>query len=331
MEPLININAEADGHHRRVAELSRRLTAKVGSAPPELFELCSAFDQAVEFAALDAVSISEAMAEFFADNNGFPLSAQLVEMTGFGSPAIDTSAISLPVLPQQIARLVRTSSETCSCADLEEIAASDPVCAGRLLGAANSGLLGRSAIVRLREAILHLGIPESCRILVAACLNGLFASKALQGVWKHSQAVAVSARTIAFATAIDPDTAYLAGLLHDIGRLGFLMLPSQLKIREQKWTAAGFPVVYAETLAYGMDHAALGALLLRNWEVPEPIIEAVRIHHRPEHSRSELGAILCIAEDPGAAGLPNRLRGFVAFSAPNSCLRHIEYDTRGTR
>ena len=297
MEPLRNENSEASDHGRRVAGLSTKLAEKLGSAPPELFELCNAFDEAVEFAALDAVSISEAMAAFFEGCARSPAATQLASLTGFGSAGIDTSAISLPVMPQQIARLLRTSSETSSCAELERIAASDPVLAGRLLGAANSALHGRFTIVRLRNAVMHLGIPETRRVLLASCLTGLFASKPLQSLWKHSQAVAATAGNLALLSDIDPETAYLSGLLHDIGRLGFLKLSSKKNVRAQEWTAAGFPVAYAETLAYGLDHAALGAQLLRDWELPAQIIEAVRTHHRPGHSQSELGAILCIAEE----------------------------------
>jgi HD-like signal output (HDOD) protein len=62
--------------------------------------------------------------------------------------------------------------------------------------------------------------------------------------------------------------------------------------------------VYAETLAYGLDHAALGAQLLRDWELPAQIIEAVATHHRPENSQSDLGAVLCVAEDVVAQTSP---------------------------
>jgi HD-like signal output (HDOD) protein len=92
----------------------------------------------------------------------------------------------------------------------------------------------------------------------------------------------------------------VAGLLHDIGRLAFVKLPAELRIREQEWLAAGFPVVYAETPAYGLDHAALGAKCLRAWALPESLVNAVGLHHRPGPDASPLGGVLTLAEDLGA-------------------------------
>jgi hypothetical protein len=76
-----------------------------------------------------------------------------------------------------------------------------------------------------------------------------------------------------------------------------LKLSSQANIRKQEWTAAGFPLVCAETLAYGLENATFGAQPLGDWELPAQIIEAVSTHHRPEHSQSELAALICVAED----------------------------------
>jgi len=65
---------------------------------------------------------------------------------------------------------------------------------------------------------------------------------------------------------------------------------------------AGFPLVYAETLIYGTDHAALGRDLLAAWQVPAEIVEAVAFHHRPESTELSLAGILCIAEEDSRTG-----------------------------
>jgi putative nucleotidyltransferase with HDIG domain len=297
-QPVVEIKAAA--HARRVVELSQRLAARLHSLPVNVFELCDAFDEAVEFSALEGLSVAEAITAFYEDaaDSGWthPVAA-LAQLTGRGSPAVDLKAMSLPVMPRQISRLLRTSNEETSPAELESITGSDPVLAGKLLGAANSARFGSQfEIVRLREAIMRLGIPEVRKILLASCFSGLFASKPLHDLWKHSQAVAETACGLARLAEVDAETAYLAGLLHDVGRLGFARLPPHLRIRELDWLAAGFPVVYAETLAYGMDHARLGAEHLRAWELPEAIVEAVEFHHRPERCEAPLGAILTVAE-----------------------------------
>jgi putative nucleotidyltransferase with HDIG domain len=167
-------------------------------------------------------------------------------------------------------------------------------------GSARIDIAAMSLPVMPKQASLLLrgkGIPEVRRILLAACFSGLFAAKPLRDLWEHSIAVARVAGDLAHLAGIDAEMAYVAGLLHDIGRLGFRKLRGKLRIQEQEWLSRGFPLVYAETLAYGLDHAALGAHCLRAWELPEIIVEAVLLHHRPECSGSPLGAVLTLAED----------------------------------
>jgi putative nucleotidyltransferase with HDIG domain len=270
-----------------------------------VFELSNAFDEAVEFAALEGVSIAEAITAFFAGEglreSLAPECRELARLAGHDSARIDTRALSLPVMPKLASRLLRTSNEDTSVVELEKIAGSDPVLAGKLLGAANSALFGsRFEIVRLRDAIMRLGIAEARKILLASCFAGFFASKPLQDLWEHSQAVAGEAGDLAALAGVDPETAYLAGLVHDIGRLVFVKMPAEQRIREQEWLAAGFPLCYAETLAYGLDHAAMGAQCLRGWELPEGIVEAVGLHHRPGRSVPRLNAVLTLAEDLAA-------------------------------
>ena len=124
----------------------------------------------------------------------------------------------------------------------------------------------------------------------------LFASKALQDLWKHSQAVADAAWEVAGLCGVDREQAYLAGLLHDIGRVGFSTFPAEYRGQEQAWIEEGFPPVYAESMAYGKDHAEFGAQLLRDWDLPTEIANAVQFHHRPECSGSRLASVLCLAE-----------------------------------
>ena len=61
-------------------------------------------------------------------------------------------------------------------------------------------------------------------------------------------------------------------------------------------TEAGGAATWAETLLFGVDHAELGARILESWRFPEPIVEAVRFHHRPAESESAGAAALYAAE-----------------------------------
>jgi len=257
-----------------------------------ILKACDEFDEAVEFTAYDRSSILSAIGEFFEgaglrfDTRVLPALRQIA--TAKMSVAVHAQ---LPVLPIATLRLMRTSAETVSVSEVEAIAASDPVLAGRLLSAANSGLFGsRSEISSLRQAVLRLGVPYARKALLAGCCGTLFASASLARLWDHSKLVAATAHELAGECGYDQETAYVAGLLHDVGRIITECCPPKIKVEEQSLLAAGFPLVYAETLMYGADHAALGADLLRTWQLP------LELHHRPESTDSALAGILCLAE-----------------------------------
>lgn len=305
MPPFSDPESKSAARARRVAALTEKLTAIRDSSKESVFELCNDFDEAAEFAALEGNSIAESIAVFIEERWNAPGCRELACLAGYESAAIDIAGMSLPVVPQHVSRLLRNSrllytskALPTPIEEFENIAAADPVLAGKLLGHANAASFGlQPEVVCLRDAIARLGRTEVHRILLGTCLTGFFASKPLQDLWKHSESVARAAYDLALWVGIAAPAAYVTGLLHDIGRLAFTTLPATVRIREQEWLAAGFPVAYAETLAYGVDHATLGAECLRAWKLPESIIEAVRLHHRPGRSGSPLAAVVSLAED----------------------------------
>jgi putative nucleotidyltransferase with HDIG domain len=279
--------------NQRVSFLEALLEARYpGCIPPDL---CAAFDQAVEFAACEGRSIRESVAEFFDEEDWGPAQAKLAEIV---RPAAVPSPKALPVLPKAASKLLRTKEEEVTVNELEQIAAADPVLSARLVSAANSVRYGsRFQIVRLRDAAMRLGVPEARRTLIQASIGGVFASADLRELWDHSQLVASAAFELAIAVEVDPESAWLAGLLHDIGRLGFITMPAPTRTAERRWLDARFPLVYAETLVYGLDHGELGGRLLSAWEIPQSVVAAVSMHHRPEATESRLAAALYLAED----------------------------------
>ncbi len=98
----------------------------------------------------------------------------------------------------------------------------------------------------------------------------------------HSLAVACAARRIAEASesGIEPNLAYSAGLLHDIGKLALQdIMPKSLATitKEAEATKAGLHALERKHL--GTDHALLGKQLAQRWRLPEPIKLAIWLHH----------------------------------------------------
>lgn len=269
-----------------------------------ILEVCQSVDVAAEFAALEGRTIAEALSTYFAEaelpSSRWGLVQQALKQICIPVANATATPVQLPVLPAAALKLFKIKEESATVAQLEALASSDPVLTARVLGTANSAKFGsRFQITRLADAIQRIGIPEARKTLIAACFWGLFASRPLQDLWEHSQQVADLASELARRCGQDPDVAYSAGLLHDIGRLVFLRGTPRNQALEGSWMTAGFPLIYAETLVRGRDHAARGADLLAAWHLPQELIDAVRLHHRPEACGKTAGLahILYLAED----------------------------------
>ncbi|MEI9973617.1 MAG: HDOD domain-containing protein [Ignavibacteriota bacterium] len=116
-------------------------------------------------------------------------------------------------------------------------------------------------------------------------------------LWPHSVAVAELAEQLAcVAGGVDPGEAYLAGLLHDVGRIALREAALYDAARVQGLVESGCPATYAEELILRTDHAELGAQIAREWRLPEPLAVAIRQHHHPEATNSRLAHVLYLAE-----------------------------------
>jgi HD-like signal output (HDOD) protein len=121
----------------------------------------------------------------------------------------------------------------------------------------------------------------------------------INALWRHSLAVAAMAKGIARAEQAPPksiDHAFMAGMLHDVGKLILAAnIPdpyhAALAMAKQK----AMPPQDAERMFLGATHAEVGAYLLGLWGLPDSIVIATALHHRPraqaENSFSPLIAV----------------------------------------
>jgi putative nucleotidyltransferase with HDIG domain len=268
-----------------------------------ILEAANEFDETVEFAAFEGTPASAAIREFHEENrphSGMPRSSSRDPRSALCRATTPTrftlTGDRLPILPKAASSLMRTTDETAP-ATLESIVAWDPILTGRLLEVANSAQLGRpQPIARLADAAARVGVPLARKVLLAACFGELFASASLRFLWVTSQRIAERASALARRVNIDPDEAYVAGLLHDVGRIVFARSPADSHVRLAGWLESGFPLTYAEALTWSKDHADAGAELLDGWGLPDSIADAVRNHHHPERSRSAMASLLYLSE-----------------------------------
>jgi putative nucleotidyltransferase with HDIG domain len=173
----------------------------------------------------------------------------------------------------------------------------DPVLAARVLRLANSALYMRTRrVATLREAVVLVGFAAVRSILVTAAAYDAFAKGApgygmdRTQMWQHALAVATVARHLAQARGLGAEAAFVAGLLHDIGKMALSHSLQEQYQAVLEAVQAGADFVEAERAVLGWDHAQVGAEAARRWNLPDSLVRAIEYHHRPDE-----------LDDPGLA------------------------------
>lgn len=269
----------------------------------QLLELCCFFVQRWEFIPYELCSFAEIVDELrFMAQDGFFDQAHVAGLSTVPRVSLQqVKAIvsSLPVFPAVATRaMLLAANPNTSAAQMEELVVADPVLAGELLKTANSPLYAPSPPIRsIRQAVVFLGIHETSRILAAAAVRPLFRSRLLKPLWTHSLEVARMSEKLAFLSGkADPEEAFIAGLVHDVGRLALWKLPAHLSEEYGSLLEQGCEPMFAETLVCGFDHCAAGREVMEYWLMDPRITEAVAAHHHPERSTSPLAQVLYVAE-----------------------------------
>lgn len=198
---------------------------------------------------------------------------------------IQSDQLVLPTMPAvaiKVAEILKDPD-----AGMKEVAAQlekDPVLAARALRMASSAAFaGGAKKVTLQEALARLGTKTIKSLLVEASASKLFVSRnpqineQLKVLWEHSVAVGTMARDVlALTGASDSEGAYLAGLLHDVGKpvvaTMLLELERQLtEVYQRNWIDSG---EWLEVIA--KVHRPIGVALAERWQLPGPIVACIR-------------------------------------------------------
>jgi putative nucleotidyltransferase with HDIG domain len=196
----------------------------------------------------------------------------------------------LPAMPEAVRRVQATlQDEDARADDCAEHIARDQALAAKTLRLANSAFYGVPGRVgTIQDAVQVLGLRTLSTLLQAAALTGGFgrsASKAFQAgeFWRNSIGTAICARALASELRLDPNVAFTAGLLHDIGRLALAThFPEQFNAALALQLRDKLPPMQAERQVMGADHAQVGALVAAHWNYPADIAQAIAQHHGPE-------------------------------------------------
>jgi putative nucleotidyltransferase with HDIG domain len=204
----------------------------------------------------------------------------------------------LPSLPKLYTELVEElAKEDCSVGRIGTLISQDIGMTAKLLQLVNSSFFGLPVhVVDIKHAVALLGTNTIRQLVMAA---GVFRQTTgsgdkqlfLRQLFDHSMIVASIAKVIAVDAGLSResvDNAFLAGVLHDIGKLVFNdnFAAEYAQIQEQSKCRESL-IGEAEVAAFGASHADVGGYLLGLWGLPHEIIEAVAFHHDPRSSPAE--------------------------------------------
>ncbi len=186
----------------------------------------------------------------------------------------------------------------------------DPAMAAKVLQLVNSSFFGRAEYLdSARAAVLHMGL-EPVRTLALAgrafapADGGGADDHEVERHRRHALRIAEAARALTPDARL-ADTAYTAGLLHDVGKLVLAAhLPEDYAAAQRRIASTGQATHAVEREIFGTTHAEVGAYLLGLWGLPALVVDTVAHHHDPERAPNNplIGVLIAAHANPAAAG-----------------------------
>ncbi len=219
----------------------------------------------------------------------------------------------VPAIVQPLAELLRRDPDQVNLEKVVELVSYDSTIAAQCLRMANSPLFGRRNTETVRSAVLALGIKRVEAILLGCCLNRIVPNEkwALDALtfWRHCLGCAlVSSRMARLIGYPDPEKAYLAGLLHDLGILvNTVTCTEEFRRAVENARERRIRLHESEQEYLGFNHCQSGTILAQQWKFSSDVIAVIEFHHdaakatsaRPLVALVHLSDLLCRLRDLG--------------------------------
>ena len=206
----------------------------------------------------------------------------------------------LPTMPKAVTEIIRClDDDSVEIETLVNQISSDIGLSTRILRLANTPQFSvHGGIATVHDAVMLVGFKEiRDMVCVVGVKESLPQSKSVAfdyaQFWRHSLGVAVCARILANLVRLSPDTAFISGMLHDIGQLALILsAPDEFRMTVEYRASHDCQIFEAEQAVFGMDHAKVGAHLFKKWDFPQVICDAIEKHHMPDTDHTFLMADL---------------------------------------
>lgn len=194
----------------------------------------------------------------------------------------------LPALPSVLTQILHVVGDPdASALELGRLVAADQSLSAGLLRVVNSAAYGYYRKVEtVPQAIVILGFYEVRNLILAAVAFRTFPAGHCEydrtQLWRHSLVTAIAAERIVKSLRLSVESAFVAGLLHDLGKVVLDVLYPDRFHECATWShLEARPIHELERETFSIDHAGVGALLARQWDLPPALVAALEWHHAP--------------------------------------------------
>lgn len=206
----------------------------------------------------------------------------------------------IQAMPSVIVKVLNVMKKpTVNMKELGDIVIYDQSLTIKILALVNSAYYGFSQqISSINIALSLLGMVKVKNIIVAVAMKPMMSAAGDKELWKHSIRVAAGCEYLAKLTKImDADEAFIAGFIHDIGKMVLTMNNSKMYAKVVEVANAGHDILEVEKKYFDSDHVKTGSLLAKRWQLPILLANVVSYHHDPSLSSIPVPCSLVCAID----------------------------------
>ncbi len=186
----------------------------------------------------------------------------------------------LPALSATVMQLLELTQR--NDADVDQVAwtiARDPALSARLLRVANSPFFGLAGeVTSINQACMVLGMNTVRNLAVAVGVGSCFNSDndEQRQLWQQAMLKAIAAQTLAQRCGHNSESAFTAGMLHDLGKMVMVACFAETMQETLVYQDVhGCELAEAERMFFGMDQRGIGAMLASHWCLPELIQQVI--------------------------------------------------------
>lgn len=213
-----------------------------------------------------------------------------------------------PIVFEQIQKVLNEPDT--SVGDVATILSEDPAMSVKVLKLTNSAFYGlQREVDSVKHAVMIIGLEAVKNLVLSASVLNMFKADQSnkdyhEAFWRHSLSTAFASRIVAkrfqSGKVFNPDPAFSAGLLHDIGKMVIsCFLPDEFKTIQDKMKSDPDTTEYeVENSILGFSHSHIGKELSAQWKLPVRMADAIGFHHNPKdpNDSEDFAYLLCLAD-----------------------------------